>query len=116
MYSNFATMLMYFVVLLCCCYVPAVRSIKRCRDPSVRPSVRLSHLGLLGAHRLGQATRAVRTADPYAHGRRSAAICGRHIVSPRDNLLVSVSTDGSLGSVCCTAGLAEVGFLGLIFV
>jgi len=51
-----------------------------------------------------------------AHGRRSAAIGGRHIVSPRDNLLVSVSTDGSLGSVCCTAGLAEVGFLGLIFV
>ena len=58
----------------------------------------------------------MRTADPSAHGRRSAAIGGRHIVSPRDNLLVSVSTDGSLGSVCCTAGLAEVGFLGLIFV
>jgi len=36
---------------------------------SVRPSVRLSHLGQLGA-----ATRAVRTADPSAHGRRSAAI------------------------------------------
>ena len=38
-------------------------------DAAVRPSVRLSHLGQLGA-----ATRAVRTADPSAHGRRSASI------------------------------------------
>ena len=41
-------------------------------DAAVRPSVCLSHLGQLGAQRLGQATRAVRTADPSAHGRRSA--------------------------------------------
>ena len=33
-------------------------------------------LGQLDAQRLDQATRAVRTADPSAHGRRSAAIGG----------------------------------------
>jgi len=68
--------------------------IKRCRDPSVRLSVCLSVppglgaqcLGQLDAQRLGQATSAVRTADPSAHGRRSSAIGGGHIVSPRDNL------------------------------
>jgi len=47
---------------------------------SVHPSVCLpvcrSHLGQLCAPRLGQASRAVRTADPSAHGRRSAAIGG----------------------------------------
>jgi len=55
-------------------------------DAAIRLSVCLSHLGQLGAQRLGQATRAVRTADPSAHGHRSAAIGGRHIVSPCDNL------------------------------
>ena len=55
-------------------------------DAAISLSVCLSHLGQLGAQRLGPATRAVRTADPSAHGRRSAAIGGRHIVSPRDNL------------------------------
>ena len=48
--------------------------IKRCRDTSVRPSVRLSVDRTLAAAL--QATRAVRTADPSAHGRRSAAIGG----------------------------------------
>ena len=54
---------------------------------SVRPSVCLSvppglgvisviSLGQLGAQRLGHITRAVRTEDPSAHGRRSAAIGG----------------------------------------
>ena len=43
---------------------------------SVRPSVCPSHLGQLSAQRLGQAIRAVRTADPSVHGRRSAAIGG----------------------------------------
>ena len=64
-------------------HVPAVRGIRRCRDPSVRPYVcptwprRSAHRpGQLGAQRLGQDTAAVRTADPSAHGRRSAAIGG----------------------------------------
>ena len=56
-------------------YAPAVAGIKRSRNSS-RPSVCLSRQGQLGAQRLGQATRAVRTADPSAHGRRSAAIGG----------------------------------------
>ena len=43
---------------------------------SLRLSVCRSHLGQLGVQRLGQATRAVRTADLSAHGRRSAAIGG----------------------------------------
>jgi len=45
-------------------------------DAAISLSVCLSHLGQLGAQRLGPATRAVRTADPSAHGRRSAAIGG----------------------------------------
>ena len=44
--------------------------IKRCRDSSVPPSVDRTLAAAL------QATRAVRTADPSAHGRRSAAIGG----------------------------------------
>jgi len=56
-------------------YAPAVAGIKRSRNSS-RPSVCLSRQGQLGAQRLGQATRAVRTADPSAHGRRSAEIGG----------------------------------------
>ena len=43
---------------------------------AIRLSVRLSVPPGLGAQRLCQATRAVRTADPSAHGRRSAAIGG----------------------------------------
>ena len=58
----------------------------RCRSPSVCPSVGPT-LGQLGAQRLGQATRAVSTADTSAHGCRSAAMGGCHIVSSRDNLL-----------------------------
>ena len=46
---------------------PPYGGIKQCRDPSIRPFVCLSHVGQLGAQRLGQATRAVRTADPSAH-------------------------------------------------
>jgi len=72
------------------CASPCRRGdIKRCRDPSVRLSVRLSaHLGQLVAQRLGQATGAVRTADPSARGRRSAAIGGRgaYRLAARDNL------------------------------
>ena len=60
------------------------RSVRPSVCPSVGPTWRL---GQLGAQHLGQATAAVRTADPSAHGRRSAAIGGEHIVSPRDNLL-----------------------------
>jgi len=56
-------------------YAPAVAGIKRSRNSS-RPSVCLSRQGQLGAQRLGQATRAVRSADPSAHGRRSAEIGG----------------------------------------
>ena len=37
--------------------------------------------------RHGQATTAVQTADPSAHGLRSAMIGGAHNVSPRYNLL-----------------------------
>ena len=43
---------------------------------AIRLSVRLYVQPGLGAQRLCQATRAVRTADPSAHGRRSAAIGG----------------------------------------
>jgi len=65
-------------------YAPPPRSV----HPSVCLSVCRSHLGQLGAQRLCQATRAVRTADPSAHGRRSAAIggVGAYLVSSRDNL------------------------------
>jgi len=53
---------------------------------SVRPSVRLSvppglgaqRLRQLGTQHLDQATRAVRTVDPSAHGLRSAAIGGAY--------------------------------------
>jgi len=74
-------------------------------DAAIRPSVCLSHLGQLGAQRLGQATRAVRTADPSAHGRRSAAIGGGHIVSSA-RLLVKLSFKVS-GRPClkCRLGL-----------
>jgi len=52
-------------------YVPPHRGgIKRCHDPCVYLSVRLS----------------VQTVDPSAYGRRSAAIRGGHIVLLRDNL------------------------------
>jgi len=37
---------------------------------------------------VGQAARAVQTADPSVHGRRSAAIGGGQIISPRHNLLL----------------------------
>ena len=61
----------------CSCYYAPRRmgGIKHCRDPSVRLSVPPGP-GQLGAESLGEATRAVRTADPSAHGRRSAAIGG----------------------------------------
>ena len=59
------------LMLLC---PSAVGGIKQCRDPPVRLSVPPA----LGARRLGQTTRTVRTADPSAHGRRSAAIGGAH--------------------------------------
>jgi len=55
---------------------PAVGGIKRCRGLSVPPSLGAARIGQLGAQGLVQATRAVRTADPSAHGRRSAAIDG----------------------------------------
>ena len=54
---------------------------------SVPPGLGAQRLGQLGAQLLDQATRAVRTADLSAHGRRSAAMGGGHIVSPRNNLL-----------------------------
>jgi len=65
------------VRLLCS---PAEGGIKRRRDPSVRPSV-------CPIQRLGQATRAVRNADPSARGHRSAAIgMEGDIVLPCDSL------------------------------
>jgi len=54
-------------------HAPPYDGIKRFRDPSVRLSVSPACLGQLGAQRLGQGTRAVRIADPSAHGRRSQA-------------------------------------------
>jgi len=68
---------------------------------SVRPSVPPARLRQLGTQRLGQATRPVRTADPSAHGRRFAAIGGRHIVAPRDKLFAvfcSLATASHLNS------------------
>ena len=76
------------ITLTSCYYVPPpYGALSDAVCPSVRLSVCSSHLGQLGAQRLGQlgaqhgqATRAVRTADPSAHGRRSAAIGGGIIV------------------------------------
>jgi len=60
---------------------PAVGGIERYRDPSVGPtwpghvaSYSAQCLGQLGMQHLGQATRAVWTADLFLHGRRSTAI------------------------------------------
>ena len=76
--------------------------------PSVCPFVCRSHLGQLGAQRFVQATRDVRTADLSAHGRRSAAIGGGHIVSPRGNffciLYKHVHTCVDLHKQCCNKG------------
>jgi len=52
---------------------------------SVPPGLGAQRLGQLGAQLLDQATRAVRTADLSAHGHRSAAMGGGHIVSPRNH-------------------------------
>jgi len=61
----------YFVIYL------FIRSFVIYRYYYVRPSVRPTWtIAQLGAQRLGLATSAVRTADPSAHGRRSAAIGG----------------------------------------
>ena len=68
------------ITLTSCYYVPPpYGALSDAVCPSVRLSVCSSHLGQLGAQH-GQATRAVRTADPSAHGRRSAAIGGGIIV------------------------------------
>jgi len=50
----------------------------------------VQRLGQLGLQRRGQASRAVWTADPSAHGRRSTTIGGGHIVSPCDNLFLFI--------------------------
>ena len=57
----------HFAIIIVIYYAPAI---KWCRDPSVC----LFHLSQLSSQHLGQATRAVRTADPPVHGLGSAVI------------------------------------------